>query len=88
MAKRRYGIETPGERDYLKLIYWPRRITFCSICGALVGSGFIKEHMMGDEVMLRIIGLNNPDWTAEECLDYYILTYQPGARKELRGHAA
>lgn len=88
MGKKRYGKEAPDERDYSKLIYCPGKISFCSICGALVSSRLIEEHMMGDEAMLRIIGHNHPDWTPEECLDYYILTYQPGATKESKGHAA
>jgi hypothetical protein len=50
----------------------------CRLCGALVPQKQMEEHFVGDELMLRIIHHNHPDWTPKECLDYYIRTYRPG----------
>jgi hypothetical protein len=54
------------------------KLANCALCGALVPPDQMEEHLLGDEVILRIIRHNNPGWSPKECLDYYVQTYRPG----------
>ena len=55
------------------------RLVCCPLCGALVPTSHLAEHVQGDKTMLRIIRLTHPAWTRKECLEYYIRTYETGS---------
>ncbi|MFQ5896426.1 MAG: hypothetical protein ACE5JJ_11535 [Nitrospinota bacterium] len=59
------------------------RLACCILCGALVPTNRLEEHLLGDEAMVRIIGLSHPHWTRAECLDYYVQTYRPGLTRRI-----
>ncbi len=44
--------------------------TKCPICGNLVPSGSLPEHLLADARMLRIIKSTHPHWSRNECKDY------------------
>lgn len=73
----------PRARHPRDITFPHRGLTCCMLCGALVSSEDMEEHLKGDELMLRIIHHNNPDWTPKECLDYYVRTYRPGTVMQL-----
>lgn len=68
----------PDRRVFRDSLASDSRLVCCILCGALVPTGNLGEHLLGDEAMLRIIGLTHPHWTRAECLDYYVQTYRPG----------
>ena len=70
-------------RRSLEATFLHEGLACCRLCGALISSKEMEEHLQGDELMLRIIHHNNPDWTPKECLDYYIATYRPGTSMHL-----
>ncbi len=71
-----------GQKDehvFLGPIFSYNRLACCLLCGALVPTSHLAEHIHGDETMLRIIRLTHPAWTRKECLEYYIRTYETGS---------
>lgn len=80
MGEERFLAGPPEEAASLGGIPLDRRLSRCSLCRALVPTVQLAEHLLGDKLVLEIIRLNNPHWTHQECLDYYVKTYRPGVR--------
>lgn len=42
----------------------------CPACGNLVPSANLQEHLLADARILRLIKVNRPEWTNQDCEDY------------------
>lgn len=49
---------------------YPYKTTECDLCGNLVPTTNLQEHLMADARILSVIQSSRPGWSGRECTEY------------------